>query len=294
MSLIKKIVLPLFGLVLTAGLLREASTMASGTNTAAPTAVSASTEPRLLKAEGRVVAYPGAEVEVGTDVDGTVVRMLVEEKDVVRKGQLIAELRNDDLRAQIAEARARVAEADSDIALYEVEIDRARKLYDAEVGTKQALDRAQRDRDSARARRETILASVRHLDALVEKTRIYAPLNGTVMERHAETGEAISKGKAIVTIADLNKIRVEAEVDEFDAGRVTLNSSAKITAEGYLGEHWKGKVEEIPDAVTNRRLKPADPGRPTDTRVLLVKVAFSEANPLKLGQRVELELESGR
>ncbi|MES1210824.1 MAG: hypothetical protein ABUL63_00690, partial [Acidobacteriota bacterium] len=84
--------------------------------------------------------------------------------------------------------------------------------------------------------------------------------------------------------------RIEAEVDEFDAGRVTLGSIVKVTAEGFAGQSWKGTVEEIPDAVVGRRLKPQDPGRPSDTRVLLVKVALGEATPLKLGQRVEVEI----
>ncbi len=48
-------------------------------------------------------------------------------------------------------------------------------------------------------------------------------------------------------------------------------------------------MEEIPDEVEGRKLKPEDPGKPTDTRVLLVKVAFDEATPLKLGQRVEVD-----
>ena len=51
-------------------------------------------------------------------------------------------------------------------------------------------------------------------------------------------------------------------------------------------------MEEIPDAVVGRRLKPQDPGKPEDTRVLLVKIALSEPTPLKLGQRVEIRIEN--
>jgi hypothetical protein len=49
-------------------------------------------------------------------------------------------------------------------------------------------------------------------------------------------------------------------------------------------------VEEIPDAVMARRLKPQDPGRPSDTKVLLVKIALGGKTPLKLGQRVEVAI----
>src|SRR5262249_54083397 len=61
-----------------------------------------------------------------------------------------------------------------------------------------------------------------------------------------------------------------------------------ITAEGFPDRSWKGRVEEIPDSVTLRRLKPQDPSRPTDTRILAVKVAFAEPTPLRLGTTVEL------
>lgn len=74
---------------------------------------------------------------------------------------------------------------------------------------------------------------------------------------------------------------------------MVLGSPVTIRAEGVTGVSWKGHVEEIPDEVTARKLKPQDPGKPTDTRVLLVKVAIDEPTPLKLGRRVEVEI-SGR
>jgi multidrug resistance efflux pump len=109
-----------------------------------------------------------------------------------------------------------------------------------------------------------------------------------ITSRFVQPGEAIAAGAPVVSIADLTRTRVEAEVDEFDAGRIHAGASATITAEGYEGT-WQGRVEEIPDSVTTRRLKPQDTSKPVDTRVLLVKVALNEATPLKLAQRVEIE-----
>jgi len=93
-----------------------------------------------------------------------------------------------------------------------------------------------------------------------------------------------------VSVADLRRTRVEAEVDEYDAGRIALGQEVAISAEGFTGQSWPGKVEEIPDVVTSRRIKPQDPGRPSDTRVILVKIALSAPLPVKLGQRVEIEI----
>ncbi len=247
--------------------------------------------PSHVAAEGRVVAYPGAEVVVGTDLAGTIVLLKVQEKERVRKGQLLAELRSDDHRASLAEARARVTEADADIRLAESEVERARTLWEKAVGSRQALDKAERDVEAARARRATAAATADRLEAVLAKTRILSPIDGVVIARHAEPGETLEAGKKILTVADLSKTRVEAELDEFDAGRVRLNDDVRITAEGYDATAWRGRVEEIPDTVVGRRLKPQDPGKPEDTRVLLVKVALLEPTPLKLGQRVEIRIE---
>jgi len=278
------------GLLAVAALQARAAAGPSRTKTAVASAAAPAPLADHVAAEGRVVAYPGAEVVVGTDLAGTVVILKVQEKQRVRKGELLAELRSDDHRAALAEARARVVEADAEIRLAEADLERARSLWQKEVGSRQALDKAERDLDTARARRATAVATAERLEAVLAKTRIVSPIDGVVTARHAQAGETLEAGQKIVTIADLTKTRVEAELDEFDAGRVALGDSVRVRAEGWDGA-WKGRVEEIPDSVVGRRLKPQDPGKPEDTRVLLVKVALLEPTPLKLGQRVEIRID---
>jgi multidrug efflux pump subunit AcrA (membrane-fusion protein) len=72
-----------------------------------------------VTAEGRVVAYDGAEIVLGTEVAGLIVRLNVKEKSAVRAGDLIAELNSTELRASRAEAEARITEAEADIRFYE-------------------------------------------------------------------------------------------------------------------------------------------------------------------------------
>src|SRR5260370_40085771 len=64
-----------------------------------------------IRAEGRLAAYPGAQVVVGTDFAGTLTRLAVKEKDIVRRGDLLAEIRADEQRAQLPAARGRMPEA---------------------------------------------------------------------------------------------------------------------------------------------------------------------------------------
>jgi RND family efflux transporter MFP subunit len=245
--------------------------------------------PRIV-AEGRVVTYPGSEITVGSDVAGTIERLNVDEKQTVHAGDVLAVIKADDTRAALSVARARVGEADADIRLFEAEVARAQHLFREDVGSKQAWDKADRDLDSARARRSSAGAEVRRLEALVEKTVITSPIDGIVITRHSHAGETIDVGDPIVTVADLKKVRVEAEIDEFDTARIRLGAPVAVSAEGF-GRTWRGTIEEIPDSVVNRRLNPQDPSKPIDTRVLLVKVAFAEATPLKLGQRVDVRID---
>ena len=257
---------------------------------ARPTLPAAQQIRSTVSAEGRFVTYPGAEVTIGTDVAGTIDR-LAEEKQTVRKGEVVAMIRAEDTRAALVQARARVGEADADIRLYETERDRARSLWQSEVGSKQIFERAERDLDAARARRASAVADVQRLEATLNKTIIKSPIDGVVVARFIQPGESAVAGNKMLQIADLGRTRVEAEVDEFDAGRIHLGATAWVTAEGY-DKRWRGVVEEIPDSVTDRRLRPLDTGKPIDTRVLLVKVAMKEQTPLKLAQRVEIEIES--
>lgn len=240
--------------------------------------------------EGRFVAYPGAQVTVSAEIAAVVERIAVKEKSAVKRGELIADMKSADIQAALAEAQAGVAEAGTNLKLADAEVERAEKLLATGVATRQLLDRSIRDRDAAKARGELAVATVKRIEATIAKTRIVSPIDGVVIDRHAHPGEMLDVGRPLVTIANLKRTRIEAEVDEYDAGRIAVGSAVVVTAEGYDGMSWKGHVEEVPDAVTSRSLKPQDPGKPSDTRVLVVKVALDEPTPLKLGQRVEVAI----
>ena len=101
-------------------------------------------------AEGRVVAYPGAEVVVGTEAAGRIVHLEIQEKSVVRKGDLIAELNAEDLKADHAVASARIMEAEADIRFFDREFRRDTALIARNAGTPQNLDVNRRGLDAAR------------------------------------------------------------------------------------------------------------------------------------------------
>jgi HlyD family secretion protein len=242
-----------------------------------------------VTAEGRVATYPGGEVTVGTEVLGTIVQMPAREKAAVHRGDLLVQLRDDEVRASLTEARSRMTEAEVGLRL-----ERARSGLDRvlpALGRPTLSPEARREAlTTAEARRDAARAAVDRLEAEAARYRIVAPIDGVIIGRHADPGETVAPAAPLVTIADLSRLRIEAEVDEFDIPRVVVNARATISAEGYPGPGWRGRVEEIADAVGPRHTRPEDPARSADTRVLLVRIGFLEKTPLKLGQRVEVEI----
>ncbi len=245
-------------------------------------------------AEGRVAARPGAEVIVGTELGGTITALSAREKAKVHKGDLLVTFRSDEQQTALAEAEARLAEADAELAYQRREYERRAPgaARDAKLSSEQ--DAVRRDYEVSTARRRVALATTTRCRALLERTRVVAPLDGVVLATFAQPGETVSPGARLVTVCDLSRVRIEAEVDEFDAARVAPGDNVTITAEGFGAASWPGTVEEVPDRVADRSVRPEDPGRPSDTRVLLVKIAPVLPMPLKLGQQVEVEIRSKR
>ncbi|MEO8500530.1 MAG: efflux RND transporter periplasmic adaptor subunit, partial [Vicinamibacteria bacterium] len=166
--------------------------------------------------------------------------------------------------------------------------DRKAKLFAEGVIPAFDRDAAARDVEITQARIETATASIRRLEATIAKTRMVAPITGTVTSRVVNAGQMVDRGDPAFIVADLHRLRIEGEAHEADADRVAIGAEVEIRADGFPGRSFHGRVEEIPGSVTLRRIKPQDPARPTDVRVLALKVAFQEKTPLKLGTTVDL------
>lgn len=240
-------------------------------------------------AEGRLVAYPDAQVTLGAELAGKLVKLAVHERDRVECGDILAEIDVSEQRAALREAWARVKESEPDIAYLEKERERSQHLLAQDAVARAAYDKSNHDAESAARHRASLLATTERLQAEVDKASLRAPIAGTVTTRFVEPGAYVAQGTPILTLVDLSRLRVQAEIGEFDAARVVLGAKVKLRAEGYTPT-WRGTVEEIPDEVVARQSRPLDPSRPVDTRVLLVKIRSDEPLPLRLGQRVEVEI----
>jgi HlyD family secretion protein len=290
-----RVIIPGLGLAICLFIYYDSSRAESptGRGPAGPATSKPAVGPRVV-AEGRVAVRPGAEITVGTEAGGTVVNLPASEKARVRKGDLLVEFASDDQKAALLDAEAKLSEAEAEFAYQNGEFQRRSKAKTEAKQFVTDLEGTRRDLAVADARRRSASAAIARCRSSLARTRVVSPIDGVVLARYVQLGETVPPGARLVTVCDLAKLRVEAEVDEFDADHVATGDLAVITAEGHAGETWKGLVEEVPDRVAERLVRPEDPGRPSDTRVLLVKIAPEQPLPLKLGQQVEIEIRPRR
>jgi len=204
----------------------------------------------VLTASGYVVARRKA--AVASKGTGTLVFLGVEEGDKVKKGQVIARLDDSDVAATLQRARENLRLAEADLYDAKKSLERQRTLVQRELI-------AQAEYDAAEARYKRVVASidgakfgVKEAEVAVENTRIIAPFDGTVLKKNADVGEivaplagAASSKAAVVTIADMSSLEVEADVSEANITRVVPDQSCEITLDAYPQQRYPGLVTKI-------------------------------------------------
>lgn len=137
---------------------------------------------------------------------------------------------------------------------------------------------------------EEARATVEYYRRLIDKTVIRSPIDGRVIEKYLDEGEIVIPETPIITVADVDNIRINAEVDETDSGKVNIGDPVEITSDAYPGKVFKGEIEEIAGYVGSRKIKPNNTAKNLDMKVLQVKVALKEKTPLKIGMTVDVRI----
>jgi len=245
---------------------------------------------RSVVATGKI--QPITKVEVKSKASGIVKQLLVDYGQNVKKGQVLAELDKEEIMAQVnqqrasleaAEAASNAAQADLDHAKVDAEgpdvpmlkraYDRAQQMArDGVVSTAQ-LDDAQKNYELAynkqqlgRATVITSQAKLRQAQAQVSQARaqlaqaeeqlrnstIVSPIDGTVLSRDVEVGDAVSSilvlgssATLVMNLGDMHQVYVQGKVDESDIGKVYIGQPARIKVESYKDRTFSGKVTKI-------------------------------------------------
>ena len=245
---------------------------------------------RSVVATGKI--QPITKVEVKSKASGIVEKLYVDINYHVKKGQPLAQLDQQEIAAQVDAQRAQLAAAEAnvsayqanieqdkvnaaapDLPMYKVTVDRNRQMQAEGVVSQQAFDDANRDylaaltrRDAARvqvlvdgaklkqARAQVMQsqASLKQLEEQLSYTTIVAPMDGVILSRDVEIGDAVSSilvlgstATLVMTEGDTNQVYVDGKVDEADIAHVYMGQPARIKVESFRGRTFTGKVTKI-------------------------------------------------
>jgi HlyD family secretion protein len=245
---------------------------------------------RSVVATGKI--QPVTQVEIKAKASGIIQKLPFNVGDRVHKGEAICELDQNDLvpalhqqQAALHVAQANLRSTKADYKRYEVDaagpdvpflkndMERARKLLADGLIAQNARDEAEKNyqmavqkQESAKANLETAAAAIARAEASLEQQQaavsiaeenlrnatIFSPMDGIVLSRDREVGDAVSSilllgssATLIMTVGDLNEVYVKGKVDESDIGRVYLGQPARIKVESFKDQSFQGHVTKL-------------------------------------------------
>ena len=209
---------------------------------------------------------PTRAVNVGSELSGTVKRVLVDVNDRVKKGQILVELDTAKLSDQVLRSRAALAaalaqQALSTATLKESQANLARfeevaRLSGGKVPSATELDAARANVDRAAAGEASARANVAEVRATVStdgtnlsKASIRSPIDGVVLTRTVDPGNAVAASLQAVTLfsvaEDIARLRLEVSVDEADVGSVQVDQKATFTVSAYPSRRYAAKITRV-------------------------------------------------
>ena len=237
----------------------------------------------VVTATGTV--QPTTEVEVSSELSGTLASVLVDYNDTVTVGQVLAQLdptklvaQVDNARAQLASAKARVTQAEASAREAAAVLKTQQELAARGVATRKDMVGFEASDQRAQAAVEIALADLTLAEANLDlvsadlgKAEIRSPINGVVLDRTAEAGQIVAasfEAPVLFKLAeDLERMQLLVDIDEADIGKVKVGNPADFTVEAY-------PARSFPAVITQVRFAPE-----TTNEVVTYKAELSVANP---------------
>lgn len=229
--------------------------------------VESKTITELITANGKI--QPETEVKISPDVAGEIVELYVEEGDEVKQGDLLCVIKPDiyisavnRAEAALNSSKARLAQAEAQQIERELAFKRTKQLFEKKAialseyeSAEAAYKVAQSEVKAAQFSVKSAEASVSEAREQLTKTRIYAPISGTVAALNVEKGERVVGtsmmiGTEMMTIADLDRMEVQVEVNENDIVKVSKYDTALVEVDAYLQRKFIGVVTEIANSAS--------------------------------------------
>ena len=195
---------------------------------------------------------PLEKVTVGAEVSGRIETVFVDFNDRVTKGQIIAHINTDALKAIALQAQAAVAQAQANLAKAENDLRRAISLQHSGFVSTAAYDTAKAARDTAAATLKSAKAQSEQAEANLDKADIRAPIDGIVLDRKVDPGQTVAASfqtpELFVIASDLTKLELDVDIDEADIGQVRVGQNATFTVDAYPAASFNAVVRELRNA----------------------------------------------
>lgn len=223
---------------------------------------------QVVTATGKV--QPEVEVKISPEVGGEILALPFKEGATVKRGDVLVRIKPDYYQAQaeqqeanLGAARATAVQAEAQLVKARQDFQRSEDLYakrlisdSTYVADKTALDVALANRDNALAQIRSTEGSLKQVRDQLEKTTIYAPMDGTISSRSSEVGERVIgggqfEGTEIMRVADLDSMELRVKVNENDIVNVKIGDHAVIAIDAYPGRKFSGAVREIGSSAIN-------------------------------------------
>jgi HlyD family secretion protein len=245
---------------------------------------------KSVVATGKV--QPITNVEIKSKASGIVKKLFVDAGDKIKKGQLLAQLDKEEIQAQVEQGDASLAASEASLTGAQADYERAKvdaegpdvpllkRAYDRATGmakdgvvSTSALEEAQKNYELALNKQNvskaqlTVLkariaqsqaqvardrANLKQLEEQLSYTDIVAPIDGMLLSRDVEIGDAVSSilvlgssATLVMTLGDISEVYVKGKVDESDIGKVYLGQPARIKVESFKDKTFSGKVTKI-------------------------------------------------
>jgi HlyD family secretion protein len=201
-------------------------------------------------------------VQVACEMAGRVKAVYFKEQDKVKKGQLLARLVDDEIAAQLDQARAAFLQAEISLKNMEKNVKRAQELYKKGFLSLEGMETAQVEYDMGCELLSQRKASYEAVKARLNSALITAPITGTVIKKFIREGEIvagplsasrISEPVPIAEIADLTEMEVSTDIDETEIAKIQHGQDALIKVDAYPDKILKGKVREIALVTSERK-----------------------------------------
>lgn len=207
--------------------------------------------PQVESAVGTIRAVH--ETEVASKLLAKVVAVNVQAGQSVRAGDVLVQLDDQDLQAQLRQAEAGVTAADAARNQAQIEFDRVKSLYERQNASKTEFDQADTALKTAVAEAERARQAQAQMQATLEYATIRSPIDGKVIDKRVEVGDTAQPGQALVTLYDPTRMQLVASVRESLSQRLAVGQTIGVQVES-LSKTCDGRISEIvPEAESASR-----------------------------------------